>query len=212
MDKLKGGRLFENRALEYKGNAIAFCLTGSLSIALFWIRLCFQILGKFALICGNILRFEKNNAENKSNRPSRYAKVGRFITAPHSRSIGNSKKLKRVSSTDLMGFPNMPSHPQESAALFNRLPRRRTALEPSTIEIKAPPVSLNSNDIPMLLRMGGPMVMSGAFVLAGHFTMMISSVLFPVLTQRYTEKQRKEYEIRRNSRYKAYGVSQEVGR
>ena len=118
--------------------------------------------------------------------------------------VVKSEKLKRVSSTDLMGFPNMPSHPQESAALFNRLPRRRTALEPSTIEIKAPPVSLNSNDIPMLLRMGGPMVMSGASVLAGHFTMMISSVLFPVLTQRYTEKQRKEYEIRRNSRYKAY--------
>ena len=115
-----------------------------------------------------------------------------------------SDKLKRVKSTDLMGFLDVPHNEQEGIALFNRLPRRRTALEPSVIEIKAPPVSLNANDIPMLLRMGGPMVMSGASVLAGNFTMMISSVLFPVLTQRYTDKQRKEYEIRRNSKYKEY--------
>ena len=56
----------------------------------------------------------------------------------------------------------------------------------------------------MLLRMGGPMVMSGASMLAGHFTMMITSVLFPVLTQRYTDKQRKEYEARRNTKYGEY--------
>ena len=115
-----------------------------------------------------------------------------------------SDKLKQVSSTDLMGFLDVPHNNETGAALFNRLPRRRTALEPSKIEIKAPPMSLNSNNIPMLLRMGGSMVMSSTSMLAGNFTMMISSVLFPILTQRYTDKQRKDYETRRNSRYKEY--------
>lgn len=115
-----------------------------------------------------------------------------------------SDKLKQVSSTDLMGFLDVPHNDKRNADLFNRLPRSRTALELSKIEIKAPPMSLNSNNIPMLLRMGGSMVMSSTSMLAGNFTMMISSVLFPILTQRYTDKQRKDYEIRRTSRYKEY--------
>ena len=126
------------------------------------------------------------------------------INVDQNRISVTSDKLKLVSSTDLMGFLDVPHNEKDSVSLFNRLPRRRIALEPATIEIQAPPMSLNSNNIPMLLRMGGPMVMSGASMLAGHFTMMITSVLFPVLTQRYTDKQRKDYEARRSTKYKEY--------
>lgn len=48
------------------------------------------------------------------------------------------------------------------------------------------------------------MIMSSASLLAGNITSMLSSVLFPVLTQKYTEKQRKEYEERRNTKYNEY--------
>lgn len=87
---------------------------------------------------------------------------------------------------------------------FNRQPRRRHALNEKEIVIKAPPLSMNSDGIPLLLRMGGSMVMSSTAMLSGHFTTMLSSVLFPVLTQKYTDKQRKEYEARRKETYTDY--------
>lgn len=87
---------------------------------------------------------------------------------------------------------------------FNRLPRRRRALEVVDIEIEGPPMSLNGDKLPLLLRMGGSMTMAGAAAMMGHFTMLLSSVLFPLLSQRYTEKDRKEYENRRVSGYTDY--------
>ena len=44
----------------------------------------------------------------------------------------------------------------------------------------------------------------GAAALAGTYTMLLSSVLFPFLSHRYTEKEKKEYEERRQSKYKDY--------
>lgn len=87
---------------------------------------------------------------------------------------------------------------------FNRLPRRRTALNVTDIEIEGPPMSLTGDKLPLLLRMGGPMTMAGMAALMGHFTMLLSSVLFPLLGHRYTEKDRKEYEKRRETTYTAY--------
>lgn len=88
--------------------------------------------------------------------------------------------------------------------LFSRSPRHRKSISEKPIEIEAPPMSLNSNQIPMLLRMGGSAVMGGAAAVAGNFLPLITSLLFPALTQRYTEKEKKEYETRRVTKYTEY--------
>ena len=77
---------------------------------------------------------------------------------------------------------------------FHRAPRKRreTLVKPITVE--GPPLSMNQKKMPMLLRMGGSMVMGGASALAGNFMMLITSVLFPFMSSRYTEKQQQEYE------------------
>lgn len=46
--------------------------------------------------------------------------------------------------------------------------------------------------------------MGGSAALAGNYTMLLSSVLFPVLSQKYTEKEKKEYEERRHTKYIEY--------
>ncbi len=46
--------------------------------------------------------------------------------------------------------------------------------------------------------------MSGMSLLGGNFLPIISSLLFPVLNQKYTDQQKKEYEQRRQIKYTAY--------
>lgn len=102
----------------------------------------------------------------------------------------------------------MAMQPREGAVLatplFNRMPRKRNALSPKDLIVEGPPMSLNSNKIPLLLRMGGSMVMGGSAALTGHYTTLLSSVLFPLLTQKYTDKEKKEYEERRVESYTKY--------
>lgn len=87
---------------------------------------------------------------------------------------------------------------------FNRLPHKNSKIEERTISIENPPLSIKSNQIPLMLRMGGSMVMSGASMLSGNYLSMISMVLFPVLTQKYTDKEKKEYEEQRKVKYLEY--------
>ena len=87
---------------------------------------------------------------------------------------------------------------------FNRLPRRKMPLNPSTIRIEEPPMPLHDNQIPLLLRMGGSMVMGGSSLLRGSYVSMLSMVLFPMMTQKYTDKQKAEYEERRVKKYRLY--------
>lgn len=86
----------------------------------------------------------------------------------------------------------------------NRLPRRRLPMKPEEIMFEAPPMSLKNDQIPLMLRMGGTMVSSGRAMLMGNVTSMISSVLFPILNSRFTDKQKKEYEERRQEKYNHY--------
>lgn len=88
--------------------------------------------------------------------------------------------------------------------LFNRQPRRRLALKQETIVIEGPPMSMNGNKMPLVLRMGSSMVMGTKSLISGNATMMLSSVLFPLLSNRYTDKERKEYEERRTVTYLKY--------
>jgi S-DNA-T family DNA segregation ATPase FtsK/SpoIIIE len=116
----------------------------------------------------------------------------------------NSTKLHQVKMNHNADVEGQKAEGENNTKLFNRFPRKRESLNAPPISIEAPPISLNSNNIPLLLRMGSPLVMSSTSLLAGNITSMLSSVLFPVLTQKYTEKQKKEYEERRYSKYGAY--------
>lgn len=97
-----------------------------------------------------------------------------------------------------------PKKKTDENRLFNRFPRRRQALLVKPIEVEGPPMSLNGNKIPMFLRMGSSMVMGGSSALMGNYTMLLTSVLFPLMTQKYTDKEKAEYEKRRVESYTKY--------
>ena len=118
--------------------------------------------------------------------------------------IAITSKLRKLTPDDTNIFPEIPFQERKEEALFNRLPRKREPLKAEPIIIEAPPMSLNNNGIPLVLRMGGSMVMGTTAMLAGNIAAMLSSVFFPVLTQKYTEKQKKEYEEKRQSKYGKY--------
>lgn len=120
-----------------------------------------------------------------------------------------SDKLQRVSSaaystgsrTNLKSGQQVIIPEQE---LFSRLPRRRMAMKKRDIELEAPPMSLNGERIPLLLRMGSPLAMGVSSLLYGNVMMLLSSILFPILSQQYTDKQKAEYENRRQLKYTEY--------
>lgn len=92
----------------------------------------------------------------------------------------------------------------KKAPLFDRKPRRLVPVKADPIEIQSPPPPLGKNAIPMLLRLGNPMLMGGKALLTGNFFMAIVSLILPSLTQGLTEKDRKEYEEKRVARYHEY--------
>lgn len=87
---------------------------------------------------------------------------------------------------------------------FNRQPRRRKALKFEDIVVEAPPMSMNSDKMPLFLRMGNTVFSGTTAMLAGNVTSAVSSLLFPLLTNNYTEKEKKEYEEKRKSVYLGY--------
>lgn len=87
---------------------------------------------------------------------------------------------------------------------LNRYPRSRLALPAKNISVSDPPLSMNDQRIPMMLQMGGSMVMGGSAAMMGNYTMLLSSVLFPVLTRKYTDKQKDDYEKKRVEKYRQY--------
>ncbi len=92
----------------------------------------------------------------------------------------------------------------DSEELFNRHPRKRKALKFESIPVDSPPMSANDQRMPMMLTMGRTAFLSMSSMMAGHFLSVINSMLFPILTQRYTDKQKHEYEERRNIVYRNY--------
>lgn len=88
--------------------------------------------------------------------------------------------------------------------LFNRGPRSRYPMEWRPITVDAPPMPMSSDRMPLILRMGSSAVMGGRSIMMGSYSMALTSLVFPFLTQRYTEKERKEYEARRLQKYGEY--------
>ena len=70
-----------------------------------------------------------------------------------------SSKLRKVRRNDIALFKDFSPQVWDEEPLFNRLPRKRAPLSADPIIIEAPPMSLNNNGIPLVLRMGGSMVM-----------------------------------------------------
>lgn len=93
---------------------------------------------------------------------------------------------------------------ETSERYYNRAPRKRreTVIKPITVE--GPPMSMSQKKMPMMLRMGSSMVMGGTAALAGNFMTLITSVLFPFMSSKYTEKQQQEYEKLRVIKYTEY--------
>ncbi len=116
-----------------------------------------------------------------------------------------SQKLKPIKSADDLDsfFIHVPSG-RGKKELYNRMPRRRIAMPHKEIELENPPISLNSNQIPLMLRMGGSMVMGGSAALSGNYLMLLTSVLFPILTQKYSDNEKRDYEKRRIEKYSEY--------
>lgn len=91
-----------------------------------------------------------------------------------------------------------------SDSFYNRLPRKRFEIVRKTITVEGPPMSMDQKQIPLILRLGSSMVMGSVAALAGNFMTLISSVMFPFLSSKFTDKQRQEYEKLRVSKYKEY--------
>lgn len=129
-------------------------------------------------------------------------------------SINDQNELVKINPTKLiyvtspaemvkLGNPSPIVVPEEKQE-FNRLPRRRKALGADPIEVEGPPMSMRGNNMPLVLRMGSSAVMGGRSIMMGSYSMALTSLVFPFLTQRYTEKERKEYEAKRTELYTKY--------
>lgn len=116
----------------------------------------------------------------------------------------NPNSLQKVYSTDNVLYFDSPFIAHEEKNLFNRKPRRRKSLNLNDIVIDSPPLSMKDNRIPLFLRMGSSMVMGANSLLRGSYTMILTSVLFPMLSSKYSDKQKKEYEERRIEKYSEY--------
>lgn len=105
---------------------------------------------------------------------------------------------------DRLNKLNLRNNVQYKDKYFNRYPRRRLPLNPKEITIDSPPMSVNSSKMPLMLRMGSSMVMGGSAALMGNYTMLMTTLLFPFLTSKYTDKEKKEYEEQRTTLYNLY--------
>lgn len=87
---------------------------------------------------------------------------------------------------------------------FERMPRKRRESEQKIIIVEGPPPTMSNKQVPLLLRLGGSMVMGGSAALSGNYVTLLSSVLFPFLSSKYTDAQKKEYEKLRTIKYTEY--------
>ena len=113
-----------------------------------------------------------------------------------------SRCLTPLTSTSQLSRAVPTAH--DPGAVYSRAPRHRQALAPQDIQIEGPPISLDSTKIPLVLRMGGAAASGGMSAMMGNFMPLVTSLLFPVLNQRYSDQQKKEYEARRHAKYTQY--------
>ena len=126
-----------------------------------------------------------------------------------------SQKVRLIANDDPDYKPYENSRKPEPP-LFDRLPRKKFKVSPKEIEIEMPPMPMGANKIPLLLRMGNPILSGGRAIVTGNPFSAVSSLLMPLVTQGFTEKDRKEYEHARETKYREYlqyksqEISQEI--
>ena len=110
---------------------------------------------------------------------------------------------------------------------FSRAPRITNIIEKEKVKIDAPPQAQDKEEMPLVLTLGTSMSM-GAIMLVSVFNaidgsisgtsstkqtvtsliialaMLISIILFPILTAKYNRKKKERYEEKRQKRYKEY--------
>ncbi len=117
-------------------------------------------------------------------------------------------KIRHIQDVKDVIYPNY-QNPSIGMGIFDRKPRKRMRLKPDPIDIDMPPMSMSANKIPLLLRLGSPMVMGGRALATGNILMALTSMVFPAMTQGITEKDRKEYEEKRSTVYRQYLADKE---
>lgn len=87
---------------------------------------------------------------------------------------------------------------------YDRKPRKKYRFDEKVIEIELPPPPLPKTKIPLALRLGSNALMGGQAIFTGNYIGAATSLFLPALTQGLTEKDRKEYEVKRAERYREY--------
>ncbi len=118
------------------------------------------------------------------------------------RCITNIRKIRPLQNLRELTYTPCPR--KAGVDTFDRQPRRRLLLKPDPIEIESPPMPLSENKIPLILRMGNPLLSGGRAIATGNMLSAVSSMILPGLTQMITEKDRKEYEAKRKKVYGEY--------
>lgn len=121
----------------------------------------------------------------------------------------NPGVLSPLQSVGNSGYKQEPADGAEEW-YFTRPPRKRLSMTFHEISVDPPPMSAGDGAMPLLLRMGSSAVMGGSALLAGHITMVLSAFLFPLLTNRFSDKERREYEERRVKSYTQYLAGKEL--
>ena len=134
-----------------------------------------------------------------------------IIVGPALLSINSGSRIKvhsRFLDELVQGFGLHRNYSIESSDVvdryYDRSPRKNIGIIDKTIEIEGPPMSMDDTQMPLMLRMGSSAIMAGSAALMGNYTMLLSSVMMPVISSKYTEKQRKDYETIRVDKYREY--------
>ena len=115
--------------------------------------------------------------------------------------INTPNVLKLSRGTDFYSLYSAPVHTENSDRFFDRPPRKLIKVEPEPIEIEMPPMKLGGNRLPLLLRLGSPLLMGGQALMTGNYLSAMTSMVLPSAMQGMTEKDSKEYEAKRIERY-----------
>lgn len=121
-----------------------------------------------------------------------------------------SSKLSPLNNDNDIEYLKDTSNSQET--FFDRKPRKNFKIEKKEIEIEMPPMSMNAEKTPLLLRMGNPLLTGGRAIATGNVFSAVTSLVLPAITQGLTEKDRKEYEALRDEKYREYleYISQQI--
>lgn len=149
-----------------------------------------------------------------------------YINNPRNECICNANVLELTKENEIIIERDVPDDIDDED-YFSRAPRLTDIIEKENVKIDAPPVPPSKDEMPMILVLGTSFTMGVIMLFSvirsidGYLTgtltakqmmfsmipsiaLLISIVLFPVLSRRYEKKRKIENEEKRQSRYKEY--------